>query len=664
MQNNIVKIGLISKNPKNIDLLFNEYTNGIDAEITGSGICVKNPHAEVELLRKAYIDEQKILSGKGSPFSAYNVNEDLLVIVDLKNFKNEMILPLRLIEYGYKVIIALTNSSSKNIDKYANSLKRNLGVQVIELSKKGIEGLLPAKENSNKVIESVLGFLPQTISNYLSEIGAILGSFKPALQIAEYNVAPTNIRQSSLKQAYALRGQLDEESDGEVDLLLIDARYQLINSLIPESFTNPQQNKLHKLIEAIFLNKTFGIPIFFSIMYLVFWLTLTGGEFISGAFNTLWNSLTYNILSNHLVASSNFGFVFFKATLKSCQLVAEFVPIIFIFYLLISFLEECGYIKRITYVLDGVLKKFGVTGKVLPNLIIGFACNIPGIIGMKSINNEKERIISTMMMPFISCTARLSVFIFFCSYLLPKGAYNIIFFLYTIGIFCGLLTAFILTKLLRVKREGCFIFEIEHFKIPSLNYIFRKSVKQSFGFLKGTGKTIFTVFLLIQLICSIPWVNDLSNFKNISHYIMPVFEPMGLKPENWVAVLGLFAGMLAKESLVATVSSLYLVADGGFMYNDYFYGFHGVVAYLLFVLLYFPCISVFFSIREQLGVKWALFSAIWSTTLAYFVAVSFFQITNVIISGNLLIDTNLLIVSSILLTAFYFVGKAILKEGQ
>ena len=413
------------------------------------------------------------------------------------------------------------------------------------------------------------------------------------------------------------------------------------------------------------------------------------------------------------------------------QTIASFIPIIMAMYIFLSFLEDSGYIARSAVIANKMMKIVGLSGQSFLPLMVGFGCNVPAITGTRMLSNHSERISTIMMMPFISCTARLAVYTLFCYIFFPNNTQNIIFVLYILGICMALMTGLLLKDKSKNLANSNMLIELPEYKLPKIKTIINTSLIKTKSFIFGAGKTIIVVFFIIHLINSIeiPIKNGEGKYhkenivnifgKNIVH----IFKPMGLKNENWPAAVGIITGIFAKEIVVGTLVSLYsdkidkpdnqkqtsivpkykraflsifdkitsvltdnfdklyYLTDTDIINNYYednqidnsiiknisknFDDKIAVLSYLIFILIYFPCVSVFGVISNEIGKRWAAISAVWSTISAYSISVIFYQVSNLIINSNinyvyLLLGSFILITSSFLLRYICITNRSII----
>ncbi|MCX7552570.1 ferrous iron transport protein B [Marinicella sp. S1101] len=372
------------------------------------------------------------------------------------------------------------------------------------------------------------------------------------------------------------------------------------------------------------------------------------------------------------------------------QTVATFIPVIGFLFLFLTLLEESGYMVRAAFVMNNWLQKIGLSGKAFVPLIVSFGCNVPAVMATRQLAKKDERIITTMMAPFMSCGARLSVYALFVAAFFTENAALIVLSLYLTGILVAVATGLLLRKTILPGKPDPFLIELPQWRFPGLRYILKSTWYKLRGFMIDAGKIIIIIVLILQIISSVgrdfTWGNtdvDESLLAAGSQLAAPVFAPMGIEQENWPAVVGLFTGLLAKEVMVGSLDAIYsksLVEDDATMgeqliaalqsipdnaagladaltdplglslaavdevenmaenqgvsaqlfglLQEKFVNAFAAYAYLLFVLLYFPCVTVIATIAKESGKQWALFSATYSTGIAYLIASCFYQIVS------------------------------------
>ncbi len=399
------------------------------------------------------------------------------------------------------------------------------------------------------------------------------------------------------------------------------------------------------------------------------------------------------------------------------QTVATFIPVIGFLFLFLTLLEESGYMVRAAFVMNNWLQKIGLSGKAFVPLIVSFGCNVPAVMATRQLAKKDERIITTLMAPFMSCGARLSVYALFVAAFFTEHAALIVLSLYLIGIVVAIATGLLMRKTILPGQPDPFVIELPKWRFPGLLFILKSTWHKLRGFIVDAGKIIIIIVVILQIISSIgrdfTWGNkdvDQSMLAAGSQMATPIFAPMGVDEENWPAVVGLFTGLLAKEVMVGSLDAIYSKAiDEGEatvgeellealqtipenaagladalidplglslteidevetmaenqgvstqlfgILQDKFSSGLAAYAYLLFVLLYFPCVTVIATIAKETGKNWALFSATYSTGIAYLIATCFYQVAT--FTSQPVFATIWLILSAAIMMGFYWLLK-------
>lgn len=433
-----------------------------------------------------------------------------------------------------------------------------------------------------------------------------------------------------------------------------------------------------------------GLPIFLLIMYLLFLFSINlGGAFIDffdQSIQTIAVDGTRHLLSS--LATPEWLITLIADGLGGgLQVVATFIPIIAALYLFLTVLEESGYMARAAFVMDQFMRKLGLSGKAFVPLIVGFGCNVPAIMATRTLDSQRERITTVLMAPFMSCGARLAVYALFAAAFFQGGGQNMVFLLYLTGIGFAILTAYILRKTLLRGGTDHFVMEMPTYQLPRLQNVLLNTWNKLKGFLLGAGKIIVLVVMIINVANIIGTDGSFGNqnteksvLSAAAKTVTPVFHPIGITQDNWPATVGILSGLLAKEVVVGTLDALYSQMDGSSnqqaastysfwrglqaaaatipanltdalnhlgdpldlgsvnqrpeevsnatftAMNHYFDGKIGAFAYLLFILMYFPCVASTGAMVREVGPGWALLGVAWSTGLAYGAATLFYQI--------------------------------------
>ncbi len=498
--------------------------------------------------------------------------------------------------------------------------------------------------------------------------------------------------------------EIENKTDEELDFLLAEVRFEKATELAKQVVT--EQGKVSRTrsdkIDKYVLGNWLGVPIFLAMMYLLFTFSINiGGAFID-VFDLTAQAFFVDGLGSlmaHVDLPQWLITIVANGIGGGIQVVATFIPIIGALFLFLTVLEESGYMSRAAFVMDHFMRKLGISGKAFVPLIVGFGCNVPGIMATRTLDNTRERIITVMMSPFMSCGARLAVYALFAAAFFPVGGQNIVFLLYLIGILFAIMTGFILRKTLLKGEAEDFFMELPNYQIPSLSSVLINSWGKLKGFIFGAGKIIIIVVTLINVANSLGTDftfgnenSDKSVLSATARTVTPIFKPMGIEEDNWPATVGIITGLLAKEVVVGTLDALYSridkpnsesseseafdlsdslkaafltipanltdVADSlldplglsivddisdsekaaatqeidistfGAMHKR-FDGKIGAFAYLLFILLYFPCVAATGAMIRETSTGWGILGIAWTTGLAYASAVIFYQLATI-----------------------------------
>lgn len=438
-----------------------------------------------------------------------------------------------------------------------------------------------------------------------------------------------------------------EAGEEDPDILIASARYQWAHETAKETLTQvgiPKKGITTHLDRWI-LNRFLGIPFFLLIIYGMFLFTINVGgifqEWFDAAGNAVFVQGSADVL--HALSAPDWLIAVVSAGIGTgINTTLTFIPVLAAMFFCLSFLEASGYMARAAFVMDRVMRAWGLPGKSLVPLIIGFGCNVPAILGARTLSDPRDRILTIMMSPFMSCSARLAIYAVFVAAFFPVGGHNIVFALYLIGIVMALFTGWLLRKTLLVGKPSPWIMELPSYHWPSWRALAYPTWLRTQQFVIRAGKVIVVVCLLLGILNGLTMdghfspgdANQNSLLSALAKAITPIFGPMGITPDNWPATVGLMTGTLAKEVVVATLNTLYsqvgdlvhgVPAD---VYGEMVRRFvnpAAAFAYLLFVLLYVPCASTMAVIRKELNTRWMVFSILWSTGLAYVTAVVFYQ---------------------------------------
>jgi ferrous iron transport protein B len=657
---------------------------------------------------------------------------DLIVnIIDASNLERHLYLTTQLLEMQVPMIVAVNmldviEKRGMRID--LDALSKQLGCPVVGLSasqKTGIQQLKkalipPQKTQSlsvhyppalNQAVDTITHLIQAENSTLKASRFLSLSWLEGGHQFAAHEVSVETLALMQ-QQRHTLETTLKEESD----LLIADTRYTIAHQIAEKTVQKTAQNigkTLTQRIDKIILHRIWGIPIFLAAMYLMFFFSINVGHAFQPFFDQGSEAIFVDGLAQLLTVLHMPATITALLTLgigKGINTVVTFIPLLGCLFLCLSFLESSGYMARAAFVVDRVMRAMGLPGKSFVPLIVGFGCNVPAILAARTLENRRDRLLTLMMTPFMSCGARLAIYAVFTTAFFPKGGQNIVFMLYMIGILMAVMTGLVLRKTVLKGESAPWLVELPAYHFPTAGVLLRSTWHRLKTFIINAGRYIIPVCFLLGALNAFTIDGHLapepdkgssnSVLSVVGKAMTPIFAPMGIVEENWPATVGLVSGVLAKEVVVGTLNTLYtqvgnlsaepdapfdfilamkkavltiphelgelknslgnpIAAAGGLdepvndsvlgMMAHYFDGQVGAMAYLLFVLLYFPCISATAALARESSRNWAVFSVLWTTGLAYMVAVIFYQAATFakhpISSANWVIGLTLLLAS-------------------
>lgn len=514
-----------------------------------------------------------------------------------------------------------------------------------------------------------------------------------AIRLLEGDLLAHRIAGEACGEVVNRETQRIERHVGEgIDMVVADGRYGFIHGLVRDVVHRSEQLKrsITHVIDHIVLNRVLGIPIFLLVMYVIFSLTSTvAGPFIDGM-DGLFGAVFVDGLAE-LLGSWGLGEGLVSLLADGIgggiQTVATFVPPIFLIFLCLSFLEDSGYMARAAFVMDRLLRSIGLPGKAFLPLLVGFGCNVPGIMAARTLENRRDRLITILINPLMSCGARLPVYVVFAAAFFPAQRGLVVFSLYMAGILLAVLTGLLLKHTLLRGEAGMFVMELPPYHLPTVSGVMHHTWNNLRSFIVRAGKVILVTVLLLSALNTVGFdsqgtltTNEAdrqdSLLSSAGKGVTPVLGPMGVTDENWPATVGLFTGIFAKEAVIGSLNSLYLqeqaaatdaaeaeafalwpairesllavprgladiwrepqedaalddAGDPGSPLGEMVRRFESnaaAYAYLLFVLIYCPCVAAVAAIYRETSWRWAVFSVGYLTLLAWLVATGVYQV--------------------------------------
>lgn len=579
---------------------------------------------------------------KGSPDVVINV-------VDASNIERNLYLTTQLLEMGANVIIALNmmdEATHKKIEVDVAELSNQLGIPVIPTvaaKKKGIEELIEGTINLMDKKQSTVEFsYGPSIDNAIKRVSDILKDEKInypikwiSLKALEGDKEILSIIGDNQKVMDILDSVSSENIDLELDI--VDKRYSIINTVVQKSVKKPIEEivTLTDKIDKVLTSRLLGLPIFGFIMYIVFQLTfLVGADFLGGYVET-FIELVGEVITGGLETINAPDWIIsfmIEGVIGGVGAVLVFVPLIMVLYFFLAILEDTGYMSRAAYIMDGIMRAVGLHGKTFISMIVGFGCNVPGIMATRTLENKKDRMIAILINPFMSCGARLPIYLVFIAAFFPNNGGLALFIIYALGIAFALLFGKIFSKTLFKGESSHFIMELPPYRMPQAHVVLRDMWEKVWDFLKRAGTVIFAVVTLLWILSVLPMgvepYSQESILGRIGEFIAPIFAPAGFG--TWQASVSLFAGIAAKEAVVAILGMVYAgVSEGTELVAAIQSVFTplSAITFLIMTLLYTPCAAVIATVKKETNsYKWALFMAIYPFILAWVVAVIVYQV--------------------------------------
>ncbi|MDU7981375.1 MAG: ferrous iron transport protein B [Clostridium perfringens] len=577
-------------------------------------------------------------------------------VVDATNLERNLYLTTQLIEMGANVVIALNmidQAEALNIEIDTNKLSKRLGVPIIKtsaLKNRGIEELIETSIYSKKNEKLININYGEDIENEIKNLSSLLETYKNKL---EFPVNWTALKllendeyiKDKIKQlnAPSIFNKLEESNKTieknigfEADMSIVDKRYSFISSITEDVIKKPSEKQVTttEKIDKIVTNKYLGIPIFALIMYCLYELTFIIGAGIQEWFGDLIAKagvIVSEWFSNMGAPELLVGFID-KGLFGGVGAVLSFLPLIMVMYFLLGLLEDSGYMARAAYVMDRLMRGLGLHGKTFVSMIVSVGCNVPGIMSTRTLENKKDRMIAILINPFISCGARMPIYAVFVEAFFPTHQGLVLFSLYVLGIIVALISGKIFSKTLFKGESSYFVMELPAYRMPSIKNVFLLMWEKAGAFFKKAGMIIFPMMIVLWALSVLPLGvepnSEHSILGMIGSFVAPLFVLAGYG--TWQAGVSLITGILAKESVVATMGMVYAgVEEGEALINVIQQVFTplSAISFLVMTLLYTPCLAALVAIkRETNSMKWTIFSAVYTFVIALVLSTLVYQV--------------------------------------
>ncbi|VBB48446.1 Ferrous iron transport protein B [uncultured Paludibacter sp.] len=718
---NAIKIALVGNPNSGKTTLFNYASNSHERVGNYSGVTVEAKEAIISTPK--YKLKVTDLPGtysltEYSPEELFVSNHilkkqsDIIInVVDASNLERNLFLTTQLIDMNIKVIIALNmydelKQKGTNLD-YVN-LGKMLGIPIIPTVAVKGEGISELIEEVIKVYEDKNPIVRHIHINYGNVIEEAIMKIQKELKTGQATKIYDSTRYTAIKLLEkdksvleklkshnnyariisAVQTEVDnlEKEYGEnSDTVIVNAKYGFISGALKEVTTYAPDQKQKRNIDFLLTHKIWGFPIFFFLMWLMFQATFTIGSF---PMDWIESGVGYigNLL-NDIIPAGALHDLIIDGVIGGVGGVIVFLPNILILFFFISLMEDTGYMARVSFIMDRLMHKIGLHGKSFIPLLMGFGCNVPAIMATRTLENRKDRIITMLITPFMSCSARLPVYVLIISAFFQKNQGLVLLSVYLIGVLLAVLTALLLKNTVFAKQDVPFVMELPPYRIPTMKNTTKHMWFKGSQYLRKMGTVILLASILIWALSYYPiHVNYSSDFDKqiayleqntslpdsvksekiaeielaktaehqeqsyigrLGHFIEPAIQPLGF---DWKIGISIITGLAAKEIVVGSMGVLYhadLAADetsssliDKLQSQTHTSGklkgqkvFTPLVAYgfMLFVLIYFPCVAVIAAIKKEANWSWAIFTMVFTTFLAWLVAFATYQIGSIFI---------------------------------
>lgn len=625
----------------------------------------------------------------------------IINLVDATNIERHLYLTVQLRELGIPMVVVINKidvAKAHGIDINVTEMSQQLGCPVIAVCSREAGDIEQVKSQVVDLLEGKVSEAPLVLS-YDDEIergikalhsrdanlsrGRALAMLANGLGCGQCKNGQMLSEVSQCSEALAAQGQ-------DIEIMIATTRFDFVQQVFDQSVISTNVPTLSDRIDKVALHPVVGVPVFLFVMYLMFMFSINVGS----AFIDFFDIVAGAVFVDHLGAlMSSLSLPDWLVTIvaggvgQGIQTVATFIPVIAALFLALSVLEGSGYMARAAFVVDGLMRRIGLPGKAFVPMIVGFGCSVPAIMATRTLGSERERIVTGMMAPFMSCGARLPVYALFAAAFFAESGQNLVFLLYIIGIIAAVGTGLLLRSTLLPGSSSAVVMELPNYETPKFKTVMARTGKRTKSFIKGAGKTIVIVVTLLNFINAIGVDGSFGHEDSsesvlsvASQKVTPLFSPMGIEQDNWPATVGIITGIFAKEAVVGTLNSLYSTAgsDEGALtplsesvsealatipenlfgiapedplsmsvgdisnvevaaeelvvdtttFSALQAGFSGTIAafaYLLFILLYTPCVAAMGALVGEFGSRWATFAATWTFALAYGTATVFYQ---------------------------------------
>ena len=672
-----LNIALIGNPNSGKTTLFNQLTGSRQYVGNWPGVTVEKKEGKLSYKN----EEIKIIDLPGiyslSPYSSEEIvtrncllhdDVDLIInIIDSTNIERNLYLTTQIMELGKPIVVVLNmiDILEKKGDKIDyHLLSKLLSVAVIPMSANKHDKIENLMDSCLDIISQKTSSKIQDVQNiYAPEIDSILNNIEKILKNSNNKfkvntrwlavklfsedhdiLKNTHLTEDELSKINFYKNSVSPSKNTDRQMIISEYRYDYICSICKKCVhKNLKNDKLSitDKIDKIVTNKVLALPIFLATMMLIFYITFgpVGNYFKSWA-EFLINNIIGNSIEKLLVslnASTWAKSLILDGVVKGVGSVISFFPQIMILFTLLSVLEDSGYMARAAFITDKMLRKIGLSGKAFVPLLMGFGCSVPAVLGTRILEHDKDKKLTILMIPFMSCSAKMPVYSMFISAFFPSHQPIITFSIYLLGILVAIFTAFLFKNTILKGKEAPFIMELPEYKLPTLKNLSLHVWERLKDFLVKAGTVLVGATIVIWFLQSFNFslhiVQDSSDsiLAYLGAKIAPIFTLCGFN--DWKASVALISGIIAKESVVSTSAILYSTETSIGLHHALSQHFSMLSAYsfMVFVLLYTPCVAALSAIRKEMkSVKWTTISILYQLLTAWFVSALVFQIGTLI----------------------------------
>ncbi len=582
----------------------------------------------------------------------------IINILDATNIERNLYLSMQLMELGIPMVIALNMMDEVRVNGGSvriNAIEELLGVPVIPISAakgEGIEELVShaihvAKYqekpqisdfcSKNSAVHRCIHGIMSLISDHAEKAG--YPERFAASKVVEGDsivLKHLELEQNEKEMIEHIIMQMEEECGMDRASAIADMRFSYIENVCRNTVVKPRESKERirsQKIDKLLTGKYTGIPMFIAIMGLVFYLTFNViGAALSNVLDILITFVTNGV--DNLLTAMNVNSVLHALIIdgifNGVGSVLSFLPIIVTLFFFLSILEDSGYMARVAFIMDKLLRKLGLSGRSIVPMLIGFGCSVPGVMASRTLSSERDRRMTVLLTPFMSCSAKVPIYAFFSAAFFPHYAALVMIGMYFIGIVVGIIMAFIFKKTLFKGEPVPFVMELPNYRMPGTKNVVHLLWEKAKDFLQKAFSIIFIATILIWFMQNFDIrLNVVADSRQsilavLAGMITPLFKPLGFG--DWRLVTAILTGVMAKESVVSTISILF----GSTIEMVSVISAAGAMSFLVFCLLYTPCVAAIASVKKELGGKWAAYVVVIQCVVAWIAALITYIIAGIL----------------------------------